>query len=153
MLKNKISFEDIYKIIPKWQWGELKVGLEKSIICNKDIISYSVYILSDDIVQFDTVLELSIAEEDEVEEILSRLVLNEKMQNCQTISHKWVFAIIYESYMNNKDNVYEVIDDVYTEFEYPEVISSLIGYMPCDDGRILDTKLNEYIEINKKIWC
>ena len=61
MLKNKINFDNICNIIPDWTWNELKVGLEKSIISNSQIISYAVLVLSEDIDQFDSVLELSIS--------------------------------------------------------------------------------------------
>ncbi len=153
MLKSKVNFNNISDVISKWKWSELKVGLEKSIISNSDIISYATLILSDDLEQFDRVLELSIAEEDEVEEVLLKLVLNEDIQNLETINSKWIFAIIYDAYIHLKDKVYDVIEDVYTEFEYPEEISNLIGYMPCNDNRPMDVKLNEYIEINRNIWC
>lgn len=153
MLRNKVNFDRICGVIPKWKWSELKVGLEKSIIFNSDIISYAISILSEDLEQFDRVLELSIAEEDEVEEIILKLSSNEVVQDLEIINSKWIFAIIYDAYNNFKDVVYDVIEDVYTEFEYPKEINNLIGYMPCDDGRPIEVKLNEYIENNKDIWC
>lgn len=48
--------------------------------------------------------------------------------------------------------MYDVIDDVYSEFDYPEDISNLIPYMPSNDGRTIEEKLIEYIEDGKKIW-
>ena len=153
MLKSKVNFDRICDTILKWKWSELKVGLEKSIITNREIISYAVLVLSEDIDQFDSVLELSIAEEDEVGEILFNLAFKEGEQDLKMINSKWIFAIIYDAYIYLNDEIYNVIEDVYTEFEYPKQISNLIGYMPCDDSRPMDVKVNEYIEINKNIWC
>lgn len=68
-----------------WKWGELKFALEKVIISNRDIISYAIFILSEDMEQFDKVLKLSNAEEDEVEEILCELVVNEEKQDIELI--------------------------------------------------------------------
>ncbi len=129
------------------------MGLEKSIISNSEIISYAVLALSEEMDQFDSVLELSIAEEDEVEEKVFHLALKEEKQDLEMINSKWIFAIIYDAYLYLYDEIYKVIEDVYTEFEYPEGISNLIGYMPCDDNRPMDEKLNEYIKIGKDVWC
>ncbi len=153
MLKNKVDFDRICDTIPNWKWNELKVGLEKLIISNSEIISYAFLVLSEDVDQFDNVLELSIAEEDEVEKIVFNLALKEGKQDLEKIKSKWVFAIIYDAYIYLNDEIYNVIEDVYTEFEYPKEISNLIGYMPCDDSRPMDEKLNEYIKISRNIWC
>lgn len=139
--------------MPRWKWVELKVALDKFIISNKDIISYALFILSDGMEQFDRVLNLSIAEEYEVKEILYELIINEKEQNIEAINSKWIFVIIYDAFMHSRDNVYDVIDDVYSEFEYPEEISNLIAYMPNNDGKTMDVRLVTYIESGKKIWC
>ncbi len=153
MLKNKINFDNICNIIPDWTWNELKVGLEKSIISNSQIISYAVLVLSEDIDQFDSVLELSISKEDGVEEILFNLATKEEKYDLKMINSKWIFAIIYDEYSYLNDEIYDVIEDVYTEFEYPKEISNLIGYMPCDDSRSMNEKLNEYINISRNVWC
>ena len=153
MLRSKVNFDRICDTIPNWKWNELKVGLESSIISNSEIISYAVLTLSEAMDQFDSVLELSIAEEDEAEEIVSNLALKEGKQDIEKIKSKWIFAIIYDAYIYLNDEIYNVIEDVYTEFEYPKEISNLIGYMPCDDSRPMDEKLNEYIEMGKNVWC
>lgn len=153
MLKSKVDFSRICDIIPNWKWNELKVGLEKSIISSTEIISYAVLVLSEDMEQFNSVLELSIAEEDEVKEMVFKLAFKEGEQNLEMVNLKWIFAIIYDAYIYLNDKIYDLIEDVYTEFEYPKEISNLIGYMPCDDSRPMDEKLNEYIEIGRTIWC
>lgn len=153
MLMNKINFENIYNLIPKWKWCELSFALNKTIISSRDVISYASFILSEDLEQFNKVIELSIAEDSEVEEILYELIENEEKSEIDSIESKWIFAIIYDAYINFVDNVYGVIDDVYSEFEYPEEISNLIAYMPSNDGRTIEEKLSEYIDNEKKIWC
>lgn len=153
MLSSKVDFGRICNIISNWKWNELKVGLEKSIISNSEIISYAVLVLSEGITQFDHVLELAIAKEEEVDEIILDLAFTEGEQDLKMINSKWIFAIIYDAYIYLGNGVYNVIEDVYAEFEYPEEISNLINYMPHDDGKPLDERLNKYIEIGKNIWC
>ena len=141
MLDGKVNFERVCGIVKEWKWCELKAGLEKKIISKKEIILYAYLIISEDTEQFDRVIELSIAEEEEVEK-----------KSIETINSKWIFAIIYDAYIYLGDKVYDVIEDVYAEFEYPDEISNLVKYMPCIDNRPLNVKLDEYIEINKRIF-
>ncbi len=109
--------------------------------------------MSEDIDQFDSVLELSISKEDEVEEILFNLATKEGKYDLKMINSKWIFAIIYDAYSYLNDEIYDVIEDVYTEFGYPKEISNLIGYMSCDDSRSMNEKLNKYINISRNVWC
>ena len=152
MLDGKVNFERVCGIVKEWKWCELKAGLEKKIISKKEIILYAYLIISEDTEHFARVIELSIAEEEEVEDILSELVLKEEKKSIETINSKWIFAIIYDAYIYLGDKVYDVIEDVYAEFEYPDEISNLVKYMPCIDNRPLNVKLDEYIEINKRIF-
>lgn len=153
MLNNKVNFDRICEVIPNWTWNELRIGLEKSIISNSEIISYAILILSEGMEQFDRVLELVIAEEDEAEEIILNLAFKEGESDLEKINSKWIFAIIYDAYCYLNSEIYNVIEDVYAEFEYPEEIRNLINYMPCDDSGTLDEKLDKYIKIGKTIWC
>ena len=51
--------------------------------------------------QFDSVLELSIAEEDEVEELIFNFASKEGEQELEMINSKWIFAIIYDAYLSS----------------------------------------------------
>lgn len=153
MLKNKVDFGRICSIVPNWKWNELRVGLARSIISNNELISYALLILTEDVAQFDSVLNLSIAEEDEVDEMVFHLAAKEEKQDLETINSKWIFSIIYDAYIYLRDNIYDIVEDVYVEFEYPKELSSLISYMPCDDSKPMDERLSEYIQIGKNIWC
>lgn len=153
MLDLKIDFPRIYNNINEWKWSELEIGLEKCIISEKDVISYANKNLSEHIECFEQVLNLSIAKEDEVEDILKDLVSKEKKMEAKDVNAKWMFAIIFDAYIYTYDAIDCVIDEVYTEFDYPEDLSNLIGYMPSDDTRTLKQKLDEYIKKGKEIWC
>lgn len=148
MLNYRIDFEKLSTLLPNWSWQELRYGLNRKYITENDIVSYAVQILAEDIMLYDLILELSIADDDEVEELLCRLTENEVEQNLDKIEGKWVFSIIYLAYTCERNHLYEIIDDVYTEFDYPEEIKNLIGYMPCEDGRSMDERVEEYIKGN-----
>ncbi len=148
MLNYTIGFEKLSTLLPSWSWQELKYGLNRNLVTEGDIISYAMQILTEDTVQYDSVLELSIANENEVDELLCKLIESEAEQTHEEIDSKWVFSIIYFAYTCERNHLYEIIDDVYSEFDYPEKIRNLIGYMPCEDGRNMDKKVEEYIKEN-----
>lgn len=152
MLNYKIDFDRICNVISSWTWAELVFGIEKSIIAIKDVISYAKTILSDELEQFNLVLELSISEEDEGKTILGELLKTEEEQDIYLINNKWMFAIIYDAYINDKCNIFDVTEDVYAEFDYPEIISNLVRYMPCEDHRSMEEKLLEYLNENLNMF-
>lgn len=152
MLNYKIDFDRICNVISSWTWAELVFGIEKSIIAIKDVISYAKTILSDELEQFNLVLELSISEEDEGKTILDELLKTEEEQDIYLINNKWMFAIIYDAYINDKCSIFDVTEDVYAEFEYPEIISNLVRYMPCEDHRSMEEKLLEYLNENMNMF-
>ena len=153
MLDRKIDFQRICTNVKEWKWNELKIGLKKSLISEKDIIFYANQILSEGMENFEIIINLSIAEEGEVEDILNYLVSKEEKTDLKSVNDKWMFAIILDAYIYAHDEIYCVIDEVYTEFDYPDELSNLIGYMPSNDTRTLKQKLEEYIEKGKESWC
>jgi hypothetical protein len=50
---------------------------------------------------------------------------------------------------NNTENLYEIVENIYSNFDYPVEISGLIGYMPTD--RTYKTK-EEYTEEIMRKW-
>lgn len=151
MLNYNVNFEKLSLLLPCWTWQELDYGLNSNLLTEQDIITYAVQILSENIEQYDLILSLAIAKEDEVNELLLKLEKEEKRQNRNEIEDKWIFSIIYYAFYNDKTHLYEIIDDIYSEFDYPEQIKNLIVYMPCDDGRSMEEKVEEYITDYKKI--
>ena len=144
MIKYVINFEQLCTIIPEWKWVELKIGLEKSIISSQDVKVYAIQALSESIDKYNVVLELSIANEDEVWTILDKLCFLEEKEE-ERILNKWIFAIIYYVYTYDRDKVFEIIEETYVEFDYPRQIQNLIPYMPCEDGRTMEERLEEFI--------
>ena len=153
MLLNKIDFKNIYTLIPEWKWQEIKYGLDNSLITYQDAINYANERLLYDSKHFNEILELAISTECEAEKLLQQLVLGETIQDNNYIVSKWIFAIIYETYNYSSSKLIKIIDDIYTEFDYPDEISFLISYMPSEDCRTFDEKIVSYIENGKKNYC
>ena len=146
-----LSFSKVYEVIPNWKWCELKQGYELSIISKNDILLYAGWILTEGIENFDLIIDLIVYEN--LEEILPKLIDSEYEDDLDIINSKWLFAIIYTVFLNCKDKIFDIIEDLYIEFDYPEEISTLIAYMPKKTNRSMEEELMDYIKTNKSNWC
>lgn len=153
MLFYNAKFEELNTLISNWKWSELKYGLYKEYISIKDVISYANESFSNDVPYMEIIIQLLIADEEDVYDILEKLVSCEESPSADNIKSKWIFAFIYHAFIYSKDKIFDIIEDVYEEFEYIEEISNLVTYMPCEDGLLLEDRLKRYIEQNRKIWC
>ena len=71
----------------------------------------------------------------------------------EDIMSKWLFALVYHAYYYSRDKVFEIIEDIYEEFDYTQEICNLIFYMPCDESLSIEDRLLRYIEQNRNLWC
>lgn len=149
----KLSSKNLLQLIPIWTWSEIAFGLEEKILTEKDIMAYAKQILEDNMEQYELVMELAIADEEEVGNLLLKLVCNSEKEEEDTIRSKWMFAIIYNNYIYDKKDIHKFIDNVYSEFNYPDEIENLIPYMPCDAGSTIDERLENYICMGKRLYC
>ncbi len=135
-----------------WTWQELLFGINSGIIVVEDIVKYTNSIISEEDDNLESLISILIADLDEVEDIIEKLASKEERQNDDDIVSKWVFLIIYYYNMNNNNSIFDIIDDLYCEFDYPPVISELVSYMPKEDGDYREEKLKKYIENGKTVW-
>lgn len=153
LIMNNYStcFNTLYKKFTTWTWKELLFGIKNNIIKIEDVINYTNYIISKDNEDFEDIMKIIIVNADEVEPIVEELASKEQQKEDNIIS-KWIFMIIYYYYKNNNKNIYNVIDDIYCDFNYPSEISGLVSYMPKEGTESLDDKLVNYIKNGEGIW-
>lgn len=136
-----------------WSWQELCWGLRNNIIVKREIIDYAKWILDEKTKEFDVVLELSIAEEyEDISKYLDALVTSEVKQEEYYIKDKWRYVIIRDLYDNQTkyQNVYENIEVIYSDFDYPEDMAGFIRYMPSSGGWSLEESWERYLGEAKK---
>lgn len=147
-----VDFNTIVKYMPSWSWHELLFAIDKSILTYDDVIKYAFFAISEDTENIDLVVELSLSDKFNAEKLLKNLVDLENDQNINDIISKWAFAIIFTAYVNNYEDMFDLTDRVYTEFDYPEELRNLIPYEPGTDGKTLSESLTNYINSGKKQW-
>ena len=152
MNNYSICFSSLYSKFATWTWQELLFGIKNNIIVIEDVTNYTNEIISEEKKDLDIILQILIVDTDEVEAIVEKLASMEKKQNEDDVISKWIFLIIYYFYITNRNKVFEMIDDIYCDFEYPSEISGLVSYMPKEDGNNQDDELKKYIKNGEDFW-
>lgn len=136
-----------------WTWQELDWAIKRNIICKQDVINYAIKILNNGLKNFDLVLQLSIAEHYEnIDSILEELMRSDEKKPEKCIEDKWRYAILLYLYIH-KDiikNVYEDIEIVYADFDYPPDMNGFIRYMPLENDKGIEENWKQYLYEKKK---
>ena len=128
-----------------YSWQEIVFALRNEIITVEDVIKYATYIVNEDTIGFDTVLEITCLQCDEdIYQYLQRLIALEERQDIADIKARWLYLILKWLYgkRNEIENVLEIVEELYERFDYPECIASFVRYMPSETGDLGDIELN-----------
>ena len=150
MLYYKSEFKGVWQIIPEWSWKELQYGLRKEIITYDDITSYAKNTINENTSFNDVVFKLAFAEEDEAPSFLAVLALLEDDQDIVKIREKWIFAILSYANIHYPNQIYEIIEAVYADFDYPKSLAHLVRYMPSYGKKSISEKLKEYLSLGEE---
>jgi hypothetical protein len=98
--------------------------------------------------------ELELASKTEADPLIDIVELIDKIcglvHETPELCEKWLFLSLYWLYINRCkfDDPLDVLEGVYTDFDYPDAIKHLIRYMPNEDGRIIDFKKEWLLYLN-----
>lgn len=90
-------------------------------------------------------LKLAIIESNEsIFPYIEKLIEIEKPQNKEEIEKKWIYILMYWTYLNidQYDDPLLVVEDIYCEFNHPQLLSKFIRYMPSDEPDLGSKELN-----------
>ena len=97
-----------------------------------------------------------------VSDLLEKLSAQEN-QTEEAAKKKWLYLHVLWTYENREqmDDILQGLEIIYADFDYPDEIGSLVGFMPSSDGynplahtrlqnkEHLLTKLKEYLDTTK----
>lgn len=135
--------EEMKKNIYNWQ--EILFALKNKIITVEDVIQYASYIINEDTMGFDIVLEITCLHSDEdIYPYLQQLTMLEDSQDIADIKDRWLYLILKWLYgkRNDIENVIEIVEEIYELFNYPNSITSFVRYMPSETGDLGSLELN-----------
>lgn len=129
-----------------FNWQEILFALDNKIIASDDVIEYAIYVLNENIIGFDIVLEITCLNKDEnVKPYIYELIKLENKQDVSYIKNKWLYIILKWLY-DNKDkieNSLEIVEELYELFDYPKSITSFVRYLPSETGDLGSPELNK----------
>jgi len=148
----EFSYKDIKEYIP-WSWQEIQYAVNQNIISSENVIEHAIKVLDEGILGYDIVLELAILDKDEdISPFLKKLTMLEKLEDEEYIKAKWLYAVLWSLYQkrNSYEDALEMVERIYSDFDYPQNIASLIRYMPSEEGDLGSRELNA--ELLYKKW-
>lgn len=128
-----------------YNWQEILFALENQIVTVEDVIEYASYIINENTMGFDIVLEITCLHSyEDIYPYLHQLIMLEDSRNIADIKEKWLYLILkwlYEK-RNDVENTLEIVEEIYELFDYPDNITSFVRYMPSETGDLGSVELN-----------
>ncbi len=121
-------------------WDDLGFALQNEIVSGKTIVDYAMMKVSSSKYTDDD-FELAACNPDDTHLVTDKLrFLLSDTNDIEKTTKKWLYLCLLYLYKNkvNFDDPLQVIESIYSDFNYPEEIKHLIRYMPNNDGRIVD---------------
>nr|WP_174507506.1 DUF2247 family protein [Acinetobacter sp. Marseille-Q1620] len=130
----------------KLTWAELYWAYQKEWLKHETILLYAEMNLSEKSLYFENELDLVLCGEkiwlgdfDKKIEALSRF-------DAELNTDKWLYIVVYYCYQKfDTEDLPEIIEKIYEEFQYCEELMHCISYMPALES---DQKNKEYIAAN-----
>lgn len=124
----------IYHKTPTLSWKELRYGLNKRYIDERGVSRYASEILTLD--SCDKQVELASLNFQDL--FNAHELLNSLAQDSKTTkdpSKIWIYILLSWLFENKHNYIdpFEIIDEIYADFGYPEEISTLVRYMPATE--------------------
>jgi hypothetical protein len=126
----------IYKLAPWLSWSDLLYGLEQNYVDEKEISDYICCSLT--ITHPKEAYEIAVTPIENqhlIHQLLSTLASQSKEKTTNT-TEPWLFLSLSFLFDNKHlyNNIYEELEILYSDFNYPEELAPLIRYMPPSDG-------------------
>ena len=141
----KITIKMLDESDLSYSWSTIYVGISIDIIECSEISNYAIKLMSEDNYKDNEFInELSWGIEGKLkDEVLREMRMNLSLENMIDDSKEWRveeqklrYILLNNLRLTIKDNkeLLEKVEEVYTDFGYPEDMESFIAYMPAKDN-------------------
>ncbi|HEX3624565.1 MAG TPA: DUF2247 family protein [Verrucomicrobiae bacterium] len=145
MTVKEIPYEFISQRVPM-TWADIQFGLDNQLLRPKAAIDKATEQLCDTDAAPRGVVELAIRVESEsVIDLVSDLAKAEARSSDDVVKAKWLYIVLAWLFENRKSlvNPLEIVEEVYSDFDYPAQIASFIRYMPIQGPNLGSREKNE----------
>lgn len=145
-LSKDFNYEYIISKV-KLNWEDIEYGIENEYISSDIAIDHAMHELAECEDYSQDLLDLaSLSKGEIVYPYLRELSKGSKKLNDNiVIKEKWMYLIL--DWVYNNRNKYSdslgIVEEIYSDFDYPELISNFVRYMPSNEADLGSVELNE----------
>jgi hypothetical protein len=121
-------------------WCDVLWAIEYRIFGWKDVKTYALFCIEkSDQKSLDIEYAIADLEKNDASKIIDLArdaALRDRIEADGNQRDKWLFLLLAWIYSNREifSNPLSVVEELYSEFDYPESIESFVGYLPAKDG-------------------
>jgi len=146
-LEISVAYDIVSKQV-KLTWKDILYGIEKKYLPPDAAIEHAITEVSynDDFPQ--QVMDLASLHKSESESVypfLTELANQVTDENYEIMIEKWLYLLlewVYE-HRNSYSEPLSIVEQLYADFDYPQLITTFVRYMPSDEPDLGSLELNE----------
>lgn len=130
----------------KLSWNDILYAIERKILPSKAAIEHAMDEISTKEKFPEVLIDLASLNNGEwIHPYLNELASMEPEQDVQFMSDKWMYLTLSWLFYNKDKYLdpFEIVEQIYADFGYSELISNFIPYMPSDDPDLGSVELNK----------
>ncbi|MBN3862001.1 DUF2247 family protein [Pseudomonas frederiksbergensis] len=136
MKKLLLDGHQIYKKTPWLNWKELLYGFKHGLIDEKGVSEYACEALTEMSLQEAIELASLLPQEDYLATNLLQSLADKDLSAETDTAKPWIFLLLsfLFEHQENYEDPFEIVEEIYADFDYPEEIAPLVRYMPPPEG-------------------
>ena len=144
-LSIALTYDFVTKRI-KLTWKDILYAIEQNLLSTEAAIEHATIELSNNEEFSQQLLDLaSLYKGESVYPYLNELAAQESDIDDKIISERWLYLLL-DWVFEHKDSYSDplgIIEQIYADFDYPELITAFVRYMPSDESDLGTLELNE----------
>ena len=143
MITASISFEFLKRLHSMPSWVEIAYGFEHQLLPPNVVIDYAIHkIATTDEPNNDEVAIASASASDSITESLRKLAMDNDEDRICLLWANILLAWGFE-HRQQYDDFLGIVEEIYSDYNYPEELASFVRYMPSDDINLGSIEANE----------
>lgn len=157
----KLKYDFVSKRV-NLTWRDILYAINRNLLDSDSAIEHAMVKISQSEEYNQALLDLaSLHKGESVRPYLDELTKLESSQDDTMLAEKWLYLVL-DWVFKNKDNYADplgIVEQIYADFDYPELIATIVRYMPSDEPSLGSLELNEerlykkwkeYLDIQRK---
>lgn len=160
-LSLKLKYDFVSKKV-KLTWKDILYAINRNFLPSDSAIEHAMVKISQSEEYNQALLDLaSLYKGESVQPYLDELARLDLGQDDSMLNEKWLYLVL-DLVFENKDNYADplgVVEQIYADFDYPELVTTFVRYMPSDEPSLgslelielrLYKKWKDYLDIQSK---